>query len=134
MFLRQKLKIFIFTQKLSQLSHDCLETKNFSRKLQCVSRLPNRQKTRVFNFYVADVTFFFLNLFTSLALPLLNPFQPKSHFLSKTHIFQVNLCSTTSKYVFLTLFESFLLRLCRFQPRVLKIWGFFEKGLGFLSL
>ena len=117
MVLGKNWKIFNFIQRLSRLSRDCFVTKSFSRKLQCVSwlilRLPNPWKTRVFSFYVANVTFF-QNHFTSLAPPLSNPLQPKSHFLSKTHLFQDNLCIITSRYVFLTLFSSFLLRLCKF--------------------
>ena len=72
---------------------------------------------------------FFQNHFTSLALPLSNPFQPKSHFLSKTHLFQDNLYSITSTYVFLTLFSSFLLGLCKFSLGFWKL-GIFKKGVG----
>ena len=95
-----KTEIFQFHTKaiatVSQLSCDCFVTKSFSRKLQCVSRLPNPRKIRVFSFYVADVTIFQILCF-SLTLPLSNPSQPKINFHSKTHLFQDNLCKITSR-------------------------------------
>ena len=73
---RQKLENFHFIPRLLRLSHDCFATKCFSRKPQCVSwlisRLSNPRKTRVFSFYVANVTCF-QTLLTSLTLPLSNP-------------------------------------------------------------
>ena len=129
MFLGKNWKFFNFIQRLSRLSRDCFATKSFSRKLQCVSRLPDPRKMHVSSFYVANVTFF-QNHFSSLTLPLSNPSQPKINFHSKTHLFQDNLCKITSRYVFLTLFSSFLLRLCRFKLRVLKFGVFQKRGWG----
>ena len=85
---RQKLKKFSFSH---QGYRDYFATKSFSRKLQCdsrlISQLSNPQKTRVFSFYVANVTVF-QNFFTSLALPLSNPSQPKINFHSNPIIFK----------------------------------------------
>ena len=64
--------------------HDCLATKSFSRKLQCVLQLPNLQKTHVFSFYAVDMTVFqalcFFPRTTSLKPPSTqNPFSLKPH-------------------------------------------------------
>ena len=87
---------------------DCFATNSFLQKLQCVSRLisrlPKPQKTRVFSFYVADVTVFQTFCF-SLALPLSNPFQPKITFHSNPIIFnQKSLQNHFKVCVFNTLF------------------------------
>ena len=90
-FLGKNWKFFNFIQRLSWLARNCFATKSFSRKLQCVSRLISRitnpRKTRVFCFYVTDVTVF-QTLCFSLTLLLSNPLQPKISFLSNPIIFR----------------------------------------------
>ena len=117
MVLGKNLKFFNFTQRLSRLSHDCFATKSFSRKLQCVSwlisRLPNLPKTHIFNFYVADVIVF-QTLCFSLALPLLNPLQPKISFHSNPIIFKQKSLQNHFKVCFPKHCFHFCLRLCRF--------------------
>ena len=133
MVLGKNQKIFNFIQRLLRLSRDYFATKSFSRKRQCISRLilrlPNLQKTRVFNFYVVDVTFF-QNHFISLVLPLSKPFQPKIIFLSNPIIFMQKSLQNHFKVCFPKHCFHFCLKFCRFQLRVLKIGDFQKLGWG----
>ena len=81
--------------------------------LVTLSLLSNPRKTRVFSFYVANVTVF-QNFLISLAKPLSNHFQPKSLFHSNPIIFKQNFCSILSRYVPFTLFSCFIFGLCSF--------------------
>ena len=117
MFLGKNCKIFNFIPRLLQLSCNCFTTKNFSWKLQCVSRLisrlPNPRKMRVFSFYLVDVTIF-QTLWFSLALPLSNPSQPKINFHSNPIIFKQKSLQNHFKVCFPKYCFHFCLRLCRF--------------------
>ena len=105
------------------------------RKLQCVSRLisrlPNLRKTRVFSFYVADVTVF-QTLSFSLVLPLLNPLQPKISFHSNPTFSRKNLYKITSRYVFLNILFLFVLDYVVLSLGFQNL-GIFEKGVGVLN-
>ena len=81
-------------------------------------------------FYVADVTCF-SNHFNFPRSSLSNLFPPKSLFYSNPFIFKQDIYKISSRYVLLTPFLSFLLRLCRSLAQGYENWGFFENGLRF---
>ena len=99
-----------------------------------VSRLTRYSITgenRVFSvFYVADVTCF-SNHFNFPRSSFSNLFPPKSLFYSNPFIFKQDICKISSRYVLLTPFLPFLLRLCRSLAQGHENWGFFENGLRF---
>ena len=98
MFLGKNWKIFISYQG----NRDCFMTKCFSRKPQCVSRLiprlSNPRKTRVFSFYIADVTVFQTLCFPSRCLSR-TPLNPKSIF-SQPHHFQAKIFAKSLQGMF----------------------------------
>ena len=123
------------------MSHTFIATNSFSRKCVCFSGpfhdclvtnslLYNPQKLCVFVFFVADVTCF-SNHFNFPYSSLSNLFPPKSLFYSNLFIFKQDIYKISSRYVLLTPFLSFLLRLCRSLAQGYENWGFFENGLRF---
>ena len=120
MFFRQKAGNFQISYKSY---HDCIATGSWLRAsresfsisrdfLAIVSLLSNLRKTRVFSFYVANVTGFQTLSFPSLNLSW-TTLQPKAYFSSKPHQFQVFFCKSSSRYEFLILSFIIFLRLCR---------------------
>ena len=123
------------------MSRTFIATNSFSRKCVCFSGpfhdclvtnslLYNPRKSCVFVFFVADVTCF-SNHFNFPRSSLSNLFPPKSLFYSNLLIFKQDIYKISSRYVLLTPFLSFLLRLCRSLAQGYENWGFFENGLRF---
>ena len=90
-------------------------------------------KNMCFQFYMANVTVF-QKLSFSLTLPLSSPFHPKIFFHSNPNVFKLVFYFFNFKVCFLKHSLHFCVGLCSNLVRVLKFWGFFEKGLGFLFL
>ena len=83
----------------------------------------------VFNFYVANVTFF-QNHFISLILPLSNPSQSKIIFHYNPIIFKQKSLQNHFKVCFPKHCFHFCLKFCKFQLKVLKIRDFRKLGWG----
>ena len=123
---------------VSYLHHDqqllmkaCLLQWSFLRLFSQLTHYSVTRKNHMFSvFYVADVTCF-SNHFNFPRSSLSNLFPPKSLFYSNPSIFKQDIYKISSRYVLLTPFLSFLLRLCRSLAQGYENWGFFENGLRF---
>ena len=125
------------TQRVSWVSHTFIATNSFSQKCVCFSGpfhnclvtnslLYNPQKLCVFVFFVADVTCF-SNHFNFPRSSLSNLFPPKSLFYSNPFIFKQDICKISSRYVLLTPFFIFPLKIMqKFSSRLWKL-GIFRK-------